>query len=87
MINLLKFTANIVLVIFLSFKLNAAVINEISIKGNQRISNETIKVYGGFNLNENIDENKINEILNNLYSTNFFENVEVTNQWFATNNR
>ncbi len=77
MINLLKFTANIVLVIFLSFKLNAAVINEISIKGNQRISNETIKVYGGFNLNENIDENKINEILNNLYSTNFFENVEV----------
>ena len=77
MINLTKVTASIVLVFFLSFKLNAAVINEIIIKGNQRISNQTIKVYGDFNINDNIDENKINEILNNLYSTNFFENVEV----------
>ena len=77
MINLTKVTASIVLVFFLSFKLNAAVINEIIIKGNQRISNQTIKVYGDFNINDNVDENKINEILNNLYSTNFFENVEV----------
>ena len=77
MINLNKFTASIVLVFFLSFKLNAAVINEISINGNERISDETIKVYGGININDNIDENKINDILNDLYSPNFFENVEV----------
>ena len=73
----IKFTIKFILIFILSFKLNAAVINEIVIKGNSRVSDETIKVYGGINENENVDASKINEILKNLYSTNFFENVEV----------
>ena len=73
----IKFTIKFILIFILSFKLNAAVINEIVIKGNSRVSDETIKVYGGINENENVDASKINKILKNLYSTNFFENVEV----------
>ena len=49
---------------------------EIIIKGNSRVSNETILVYGGINKNENID-GRINEILKGLYSTIFLKNVEV----------
>ena len=49
----------------------------ILISGNERISKETIKVYGDINLKKNIDEKEINKILKNLYDTNFFEDVKV----------
>ena len=58
--------------------LNAEIIKNIIIEGNERISDETIKVYGEVKLNENIDEIKINEIIKNLYSTNFFEDIKVS---------
>ena len=51
--------------------LNAEIIKNIIIEGNERISDETIKVYGEVKLNDNIDEIRINEIIKNLYSTNF----------------
>tara|TARA_B100000575_G_scaffold294430_1_gene310298 strand:+ start:2333 stop:4573 length:2241 start_codon:yes stop_codon:yes gene_type:complete len=75
--NFFKFITKLVLVYFIFFNLNAAVINEIKIVGNERVSAETIKVYGGIRLNENLDDKKLNEILNNLYSTDFFEDVKV----------
>ena len=53
-------------------------INQIIINGNQRISDETIKIYAGIELKKNINENEINKILKNLYTTNFFENVDVS---------
>jgi len=58
--------------------LNAEIIKNIIIEGNERISDETIKVYGEVKLNDNIDEIKINEIIKNLYSTNFFEDINVS---------
>ena len=57
--------------------LNAEVINQLKINGNSRVSDETIKVYGEIKLNENVSEKKLNQILNNLYSTNFFEDVSI----------
>ena len=53
------------------------VINQLKINGNSRVSDETIKVYGEIKLNENVSEKKLNQILNNLYSTNFFEDVSI----------
>ena len=64
-------------IVCISFHVNAAIVKSINIEGNSRVSDETIKVYGQINLNENIDEIKLNKILNNLYSTNFFEDVKV----------
>ena len=54
------------------------VINKIVINGNQRISEETIKIYGEIDKNQKINESKINLIIKNLYSTNFFEDVDVS---------
>ena len=54
------------------------VINKIVINGNQRISEETIKIYGEIDKNQKINENEINLIIKNLYSTNFFEDVDVS---------
>ncbi len=58
----------------------AEVIKSVKIEGNERISDETIKVYGEIKINENVDELKINQIIKNLYSTNFFEDIKVSIQ-------
>ena len=54
---------------------NSEVIQKIVIDGNQRISDETVLVYGKIDLNKKkgLFRKDLNEILQNLYSTNFFE--------------
>ncbi len=63
--------------LFLFSSLKADVIKEIIIEGNKRVSDETIIIYGEIKKDSDFSENQINQILNNLYSTNFFENVEI----------
>ncbi len=58
--------------------LSAEIIKKIEIEGNDRVSSETIKVYGDVSINQNVDNFKINEIIKNLYSTNFFEDINVS---------
>ena len=62
---------------FILSSLNSAIINKIEIIGNDRVSDQTIIVYGDIKVNEDINEQKINQILNDLYSTDFFEDVKV----------
>ena len=76
MVKLIK-----ILIIFFTFSgvsIANEIVNQIVINGNQRISDETVKIYGDIKLKKNINENEINKILKNLYSTNFFENVDVS---------
>ena len=63
--------------LFYSLPTMAEVVNKINISGNSRVSNETIKIYGDIKINENYTEQDLNRILNNLFSTNFFEDVQV----------
>ena len=58
--------------------LNAEIARDVVIEGNNRISDETIKVYGNIKLNTDISKQDINQILKDLYSTEFFENIEIT---------
>ena len=58
--------------------LNAEIVNKIEIFGNKRVSDETVRVYSG------IDDNKrdyiksdLDQILKNIYDTNFFSDVSV----------
>ena len=64
--------------ILLTNSLSAEIIKKIDITGNDRVSDETIKVYLDFSINKNIDNLKINDIIKNLYSTNFFEDINVS---------
>ena len=48
-----KFITILFLILFQTGLLNAEVINDIRISGNKRVSNETIKIYGGIKINEN----------------------------------
>ncbi len=77
-----KLITSIVLYFFIIFTVNAEEIKKIVINGNERVSNETVMVYGKIDLNKKKDysEKDLDEILQNLYSTNFFENVEINLQ-------
>ena len=67
--------------IFLSFFYfsisNSEIIKDVKISGNKRVSDETVKVYGEIKIGENYSEGDLNEILTNLYKTDFFENIQI----------
>lgn len=62
---------------FLINILKAEIINEIIVEGNQRISSDTIKIFSTVSINEDVDLNKIDLILKEIYDTGFFENVTI----------
>ena len=67
------------LVLFFSFSnLNSEIVKQIIINGNERVSNETIKIYGKIDLQKDYSEKDIDTILKNLYETNFFEDIKVS---------
>ena len=73
---------NIIKIIFIITMLNfsflkADVINNTIIKGNKRVSDQTILIYGEIELQKDYSEADINKIIKNLYSTNFFEDVQI----------
>ncbi len=55
----------------------AEVVKEINISGNSRVSDETIKIYGGVKINQDYNEQDLNKILSNLFATNFFKDVQI----------
>ena len=58
-------------------QLNAEIINDIVINNNDRISLGTIKTYGNIELGKSYSEDDLNNILKNLYETNFFKDVSL----------
>jgi outer membrane protein insertion porin family len=74
------FSFNLKVIIFiLILNLNAfsEIIENIEINGNQRISNDTIKLFSNIDIGDEINKEDVNRILKNLYETNFFANVSV----------
>ena len=64
------------LISFDSF-LKAEIVSKITIEGNNRISPETIKMFSGVSEKDDLSENDLNQVLKNLYDSNFFELVSV----------
>ena len=64
-------------ILFASYSYASETKNKIEINGNERISKETIIIYGNIKQDEALNEAQINEILKNLYETNFFEDVKI----------
>ena len=53
-------------------------IKNITVLGNQRISKETIQVLGKIDVNKEYNNESINEVIKNLYSSDFFENITIS---------
>ena len=52
-------------------------LNKIEIKGNQRISSETIKMFANVSLGNDFDSSDFNITLKNLYDSDFFNLIEL----------
>ena len=76
---MIKFLFKIIIIYcsIITFSLSE-IIRDVIVEGNNRISKQTIITYGNIKLNTNYDNEKINDVLKNLYSTNFFEDISIT---------
>ena len=70
-------------ILFLSFFLvkitfaNAEIINSISVTGNDRITDKTVIIFSNVNVGDDLTNDDLNQIIQNLYTTDFFKNVSV----------
>ena len=62
--------------IFLSFSFSE-IIKKIQIEGNTRISDEAVLMFSKINVGQNFETLMLNELLKNLYDSNFFSDVSV----------
>ena len=79
---MIRFIKNKLIIIFISLICTshsvAEIVKEIIIEGNQRVNAETIKIFGNVSVNDDLTTDDLNNILKDLYNTNFFESVNVS---------
>ena len=54
----------------------AETIKKITINGNKRINTDTIILFSGLKINDDINEIDLNKSIKALYETNFFKNID-----------
>ena len=64
-------------ILFIISAVDAVNINKIEVIGNKRISTETIIMFGEVDNNKDLSTKDLNQILKNLYNTNFFSDVKL----------
>ena len=72
-----KILLTILFLLISSFKTYGEVINEIKVINNDRISKEAILVFSNIEKGKDYSQNDLNEIIKELYNTNFFSNVSL----------
>ena len=73
----IKHLLTVVVVIFFTSNSYGSEISEIEIIGNKRIPNESIILFSDYKNHIEINEKNLNNILKNLYETNFFKDVSL----------
>ena len=64
--------------VFISEKSFSDVVKEVDIKGNNRISNETIIVFGDVSVGKDYSISDINNLIKKLYATSFFSDISAS---------
>ena len=77
---ILKLILFLILILFFISSISYAdKIKEFDIKGNDRVSDETIIIFSKLKLQQDVDNQLLNQALKELYSTNYFEKVKLSN--------
>ena len=74
-----KFFKYIIVLLFLFYHntySSAENINNITVKGNDRLSKETVIMFSEISVNTNITDDLLNESLKKLYETNYFKDIK-----------
>ncbi len=73
-----KLLLSLIIYFFLFSIAKSDKIQEIDIKGNFRVSNETIIMFSKLNIGDEYNSNLLNKALKELYYTNYFKDVSIT---------
>ncbi len=65
------------ILLFISSLSYAQIITDIKVKGNKRISKESIIVFSDINFNKNYNDDELNDVFKNIYETNFFKEINL----------
>ena len=68
---------SLALVLLLTVNSISSIIKQINVNGNVRVADETIKMFSGVKINDDINSNQLNDILKKIYNSNYFKNVSV----------
>ena len=70
------------IIVFFSISSGAfsEIINNIKVEGNKRVSDKSIEMFSNINIGDDVDQDELNQILKNVYDSNFFNDVKVTLQ-------
>ena len=72
-----NFLSFLLLFFFSSNILFAEMINDVKVAGNKRLSAKTIEVIGQIEKNSEYNQERINNLVKELYSSNFFKDIEI----------
>ncbi len=72
-----KFLITILFTLLLASKSNSEIINKVNIINNERITKETILVFSNIEIGTDYTSNDLNQVIRDLYSTNFFSNISL----------
>ena len=68
---------SLIILLFIAIPSQSEVIKEIKVTGNKRVSYETIKIFTEVKLNSNLNSSELNNVIKNLYSTQYFKDVSI----------
>ena len=71
------FFSILIFVFFLSSNSFSEVVKKIEVTGNERISVETIMVFGDIAIGKDYEKSDVNSLIKKLYNTTFFSNISV----------
>ena len=78
MVNLKKiFVLFFLFFLFFNIKSQAEIVKKVEVKGNERISLETIVIFGDIIIDKDYKVSDINLLIKKLYETSFFSDISV----------
>ncbi len=76
--KLMKLTTFIIVILSMSISSSyAEIYKEIRVEGNERLSVETVIMFSGLNLSDDLTTNDLNSSLKKLYKTNYFKDIKI----------
>ena len=75
--KLYKLLLNLIFILFIFSPGYSEKLKNVDIKGNLRISEEAIIMFGNINIDDELNAEDLNNILKKLYETNFFKDVSI----------
>ena len=84
--KLIKPITLFIILLSLSFSLSKAEIyKEIKVEGNERLSVETVIMFSGLNLSDDLTTNDLNLSIKKLYKTNYFKDIKICTSYKINN--